>query len=256
MITNSSGQLSLSAAQLEEYEENGCVVLPAYLDGEMLERLSRAADDLVVRLGPIEPGARRVQVDTTADGYRIRLAEPVLDLSSTFVNLAEDDRITGLFQSLFGEAPVLFEDKVNYKYPRGGSLFPPHQDFSYWQPYSPRLASALIYIDEATEENGCLEVALGWHKKGLLPKTGLRINQGMDHHVPGDVLDPSLLVKVTGPPGTLILFSCLTPHSSAPNLSNAPRRAIILTYGPASAGDSYQERYGHPRPTHRGAAQV
>jgi hypothetical protein len=34
------------------------------------------------------------------------------------------------------------------------------------------------------------------------------------------------------------------PHASAPNLSDRPRRALILTYNPVSAGKVYEERYG------------
>ena len=42
-------------------------------------------------------------------------------------------------------------------------------------------------------------------------------------------------------------FSAFTPHASAPNLSDGPRRAMILTYDAASDGDSYEERYGKVR---------
>ena len=65
-----------------------------------------------------------------------------------------------------------------------------------------------------------------------------------DSHCLREPIDPSQTVKVPGPPGTLILFSAFTPHASAPNLSDRPRRAIILTYNPASDGDAYEERYG------------
>ncbi len=246
-IDRTSPGRTLTDKQMQQFETDGFTILPGYFDQKTLQELAQAAEDVVTRFSPIQPGTPRIQVDQTRDGIRVRMVEPVVDLSETLGRLAADERITGIFQKLFGEAPVLFEDKLNYKYPRGGSRFPMHQDFSYWKDFTPRLTSAMIYIDEATVENGCLEVVPGWHKKGLLPRSEMNVGMVTDHHVPSDVLNPSLAVKVPGPPGTLILFTCMTPHRSAPNVSDQPRRVLILTYNPASDGDFYEQRYGEIR---------
>jgi hypothetical protein len=238
----------LSAAQRRQYDADGFLVLPGYLDSSSVEELSRAANVLLTRVGPWIPGNPRLQLDRIGDQIGVRQAWPIIDLSDTLCRLAADERILGLFRSLFdGDAPVLFEDKLNYKHPKVGTPFPMHQDFSYWHPYSPRLTSALIYLDAATEENGCLEVVPGWHTRGLLPRTEMNVGSATDHYVPPEVIDPSLAVRVAGPPGTLILFSCLTPHRSAPNPSDTPRRAIILTYNPAADGAFYEETSGANR---------
>jgi hypothetical protein len=235
---------SLSAEQVRQYEADGFLVLPGHLDPATVAELVRGTEDLAGRVEPIEPGTPRIQVDRIGEEYRLRMIEPVVDLNETFARLAADERVTGAFESLFGEPPVLFEDKVNYKQPKGGSPFPMHQDYPYWQKYSPRLISALIYIDEATEANGCLEVARGWHKKGLLPDHAVQVGEMTDSHCLSEPIDPAQVVKAPGPPGTMILFSAFTPHASAPNLSDRPRRAIILTYNPASDGEVYEKRYG------------
>jgi ectoine hydroxylase-related dioxygenase (phytanoyl-CoA dioxygenase family) len=245
MKQNEHGQTGrLSAGQVRQYETDGFLVLTEHLDPESVETLARGAEELAGRVGPIQPGTPRIQVDLIEGEYRLRMIEPVVDLCEAFARLAADERITGPFESLFGEPPVLFEDKLNYKQPRGGTPFPMHQDFPYWQKYSPRLVSAMIYIDEATEANGCLEVARGWHTKGLLPDHAVQVGLTTDSHCLAEPIDPSQVVKVPGPPGTMILFSAFTPHASAPNLSDRPRRAIILTYNPASDGDVYMKRYG------------
>lgn len=235
---------SLGARQVSQFEADGFLVLLDWLDQQTVEALGQGAEALANRVGPILPGTPRIQVDLIEGEYRLRMIEPVVDLCETFARLAADERITGPFRSLFGEPPVLFEDKVNYKQPKGGTPFPMHQDFPYWQKYSPRLVSALIYIDEATEANGCLEVARGRHKEGLLPDHAVQVGLMTDSHCLSDPIDPSQIVKVPGPPGTMILFSAFTPHASAPNLSDRPRRAVILTYNPASDGDVHEKRYG------------
>lgn len=236
----------LTAEQRRQYDADGFLVLERYFDAPDVAEFSRAADQLLTRVGPILPGNPRIQVDEIGGGYGVRQVWPIIDLSETFARLAQDERIVGLFRSLFdGDAPVLFEDKLNCKSPRGGSPFAMHQDASYWHPYPRSLVSALVYIDEATEANGCLEVAPRRHQEGLLARCDLRItSQITDHYIPPHVLNPSDTLRVPGPPGTLILFSCLTPHASAPNLSERPRRAFILTYNPARDGDHYAAESG------------
>ncbi|HZO89084.1 MAG TPA: phytanoyl-CoA dioxygenase family protein [Chthonomonadaceae bacterium] len=245
-MQNEDVQVGLTAEQRRQYEANGFLALEAYLDAETVAEMARAADDLLTSIGPIVPENPRIQADPIGNGYGIRQLWPVVDISPTFARLATDERILALFRSLFdGDTPVLFEDKLNYKQPGGGTRFPMHQDYSYWQPYSPRLTSAMIYIDEATEANGCLEVVPGWHKRGLLERSEMHITEQVtDHYIPGSVLDPGQAVKVSGPPGTVILFSCFTPHASAPNLSARPRRAFILSYNPARDGNAYAETSG------------
>lgn len=238
----------LTAEQIEQYEANGFLVLPGYFDERTVEELARAADEVVSRVGPLVPGNPRVQVDSMGDRVGIRQAWPVIDLSPTLARMAKEERVLRLFRSLFGgEQPVLFEDKLNYKHPGVGSLFAMHQDYSYWDGYSPQLVSLLIYLDEATSENGCLEVARGWHKRGLLERSEMDVGPIVDHYITPDVLPPSSVVKVTGGPGTAVIFSCFTPHASGPNRSDRSRRVFILTYNPASDGDRYEESTGANR---------
>jgi ectoine hydroxylase-related dioxygenase (phytanoyl-CoA dioxygenase family) len=155
----------LTREQCRQYEAEGFLVLPGYLDAPSVAALRDAADELLTRVGPWVRGNPRVQVDRVGDQVGIRQVWPIIDLSPTLARFAEDERIVGLFRRLFdGDTPVLFEDKLNCKHPGVGSPFPMHQDYSYWQPHSPRLTSAMIYLDAATEENGCLEVVPGRHR--------------------------------------------------------------------------------------------
>jgi ectoine hydroxylase-related dioxygenase (phytanoyl-CoA dioxygenase family) len=40
-------------------------------------------------------------------------------------------------------------------------------------------------------------------------------------------------------PGDVVIFDCMTPHRSGPNLSNRTRRQFYVTYSPARHGDLY-----------------
>src|SRR5687768_17215193 len=136
----------LTPGQKAQYERDGYLVLPSYLDEPTVEELDRAAQEVVDGIGPIEPTNPRIQVDWIEEQYRIRQVWPVIDLSPTFARLAQDERLLALFYVLFEDTPVLFEDKLNCKYPHGSSPFLWHQDLIYWHGYSPRLISAMIYL--------------------------------------------------------------------------------------------------------------
>jgi 2-aminoethylphosphonate dioxygenase len=231
--------ITLNKELHQQYDEAGYLLLNNLLDQDTVTDLSRAADELAESFKPITNDDPRIQVDRIDNCLKIRKIEPLIDISETFAQLSRDQRIMGVMTSIFGEPPVLFEDKLNYKLPKGGSAFSMHQDYSYWTEFSPRLTTILIYIDDATEENGCMEIVPGHHKNGLLKMEGMKVGENIDYVIPENTLDRSQVVKAPAPAGSALIFSCFTPHASAPNFSGKARRAIIFTYNPVSDGDSY-----------------
>ena len=115
-----------------------------------------------------------------------------------------------------------------------GTAYPLHQDYAYWSEYTDRLISVVLHLDDATVDYGCLRMMPGRHKEGLLPRP-----DGETRIIAKDVEDPSIAEDVTGAAGSVVLFSCYTPHHSFPNRSAHGRRAILYTYNPASEGDTY-----------------
>ena len=85
-----------------------------------------------------------------------------------FKALFDGDKLLGIVNDLFAEPAVLFKDKINFKL-AGGDGFKPHQDQQAgWSVYAPLFVTALVAIDDATEANGCLELAAGHHTRGLI----------------------------------------------------------------------------------------
>jgi phytanoyl-CoA hydroxylase len=54
-----------------------------------------------------------------------------------------------------------------------------------------------------------------------------------------EAVDASKAVLLEGKAGSAIFMHCLTPHSSAPNLSSKPRTTLILAYRAADAFPVY-----------------
>ena len=117
--------------------------------------------------------------------------------------------------ALMGGPVVLFKDKINFKMP-GAPGFKAHQDQQAgWGRYAPIFVTAMVAIDSATLENGCLEIAPGRHREGLLGEEWNPLEEtGLD------------LQAVPTGPGDVIFFDSFAPHASKPNFTDHPRRIL------------------------------
>jgi len=143
-----------------------------------------------------------------------------------FDRLIRHSAVSRWTSALMGGAVVLFKDKINFKMP-GGAGFKAHQDQQAgWSVYAPLFVTAMVSLDAATLENGCLEIAAGRHREGLIGEQWVPLEeQGLE------------LQPVPTHPGDVIFFDSFAPHASKPNLTNQPRRILYLTYNLASHGD-------------------
>ncbi|MBV8994291.1 MAG: phytanoyl-CoA dioxygenase family protein, partial [Pseudonocardiales bacterium] len=126
---------------------------------------------------------------------------------------------------------------VNYKHP-GGAGFAPHQDALAY-PQVPVSVSCLLAVDDATTNNGCLELVAGHHHKLVATN-----DEGCIH---ADVAERLSWVAMPVTAGSLLWFHSHTPHRSGRNRSPHPRRALYLTYNAAALGDLREAYYAHKR---------
>eukprot|EP00730_Choanoeca_flexa_P015957 TRINITY_DN7447_c0_g3_i1.p1 TRINITY_DN7447_c0_g3~~TRINITY_DN7447_c0_g3_i1.p1 ORF type:complete len:288 (+),score=33.87 TRINITY_DN7447_c0_g3_i1:187-1050(+) len=136
---------------------------------------------------------------------------------------------------------VLFSTQLTDKPPLSGEYVPWHQD-------GDRCCTVWIALDDVDEENGCLLVMPGWHKRGRLPFKKVRTEADVErasfyiqHHL--FELDPGISMTrfergqqpVCLHAGGIEIHSSYTPHRSMPNTSrHRHRRALILRYQPLS----------------------
>lgn len=226
----------LTKHQLEEFQRDGFVVLRAAFNDADTKTIIEWADE--VEALPEEPGKQWVFHETsTLDGSDlINRIEYIAPFHAGFASLTEILKTT--IGQLLEEDAVLFKEKINFKMPGGGG-FEPHQDSQAgWEDYATNFVSAMVCIDEATIENGCLELAAGQNKQGLL--------RGMEPLTKADTKDMSF-IPVPTRPGDSVLFDAYTPHQSAPNPTTTPRRVYYATYNRASEGDHMDQYYADKR---------
>ena len=120
-----------------------------------------------------EPGKEMAYYETSTTNENERILcriEKYVDYHQEFRKLANSDKILSVLEDLMGGSCILFKDKINFKRPNGGG-FRPHQDVqARWDDFVKYTMSVMISTDQSTPDNGCLEVALGHLKRGLIGK--------------------------------------------------------------------------------------
>ena len=147
---------------------------------------------------------------------------------------ALQDVLSAPVSQLFTEQAVLFKEKINFKMP-GGDGFKPHQDSQAgWQDYADYFISVMVCIDEATIENGCLQLVTGFQNQGLFREW---------EPLSDDDMANMEFIHYPTKPGDIVFFDCYTPHASEPNLTNKMRRLYFATYNKLSEGDHLEQYY-------------
>ncbi len=245
-------EAALAPEELRAYQDDGFFVRHRVFDDAELELLRSAAERVAEQASGVarrsvdhyfvdgneyvEANGSTVQYEHRQRSQTLRVIEPFHRLDPCFDVLVDDLRIVAPMRGLVGaERVALFTDKLNLKRPLEGSGFRWHQDSPYWIHYTAhvdRLPNVMLALDDAAEENGCLRVVRGSHRKGPLP--GLE-GQGTLGPLFTDprYFDLSAQVPAVMGAGSLIFFSPHTVHGSEPNASALPRRALVLTYQPA-----------------------
>ena len=228
---------SLLPEQAAFWEANGYLVIEDFLSAAQLADLNAEIDRLVIEQAGLAADQGGFNLEKAGDNPFGRDAEikaagvfrkiqSLAQVSPPLDALGRDERLLDIAEDLLGPDLYFHSNKLMFKPAHHGSAKPWHQDYAYWQGRNPEpnQLSAWLALEEATVENGCLELLPGSHRLGLL-----------DHHqaelqIALDAADLSRSIVCPIPAGGLILFHCLTLHYSAPNRSSRSRRGMIYTY--------------------------
>jgi phytanoyl-CoA hydroxylase len=136
-----------------------------------------------------------------------------------------------------GLKPELFQEMALIKPPHLGREKPWHQDHAYFDfPLGTPIVGTWIALDEATIENGCMQLLPGRHREGPIVHFARRDWQICDNVVMGT---PSVAAPL--PPGGMLFFDALLPHGTPHNASGKRRRALQFHYLPEGVAKSTTE---------------
>lgn len=239
----------LSDAEREQMTRDGYVVRERVFSADEVASITESCEELVSRLVAGRNGQRYhvgsytfepdqltdVTIKWEGDTDVVHGLEPFAHLSPELEKWALDARFTDPMVDFVDDpSPVLFTEKLNLKRPFHGGANPLHQDFPYWENFADdarRVATAMLFLDDATVTNGTLHVVPGSHTQGKWrtrtdadPFGNLEIDRALD--------DDAKAVPVEVPAGSVVFFGAFLVHKSAKNTSDKQRRSLLYSYQP------------------------
>ncbi len=224
------------------YSKDGFLICREYVSPDTLNDLTKWVEK-TLRLSPRYEDIEVYREDPLSELSNIRVVENFCDVNPDLYSFAQG--LASFIAEFFGEPAVLFKDKINYKC-AGGRGYEAHRDGHFWWQnssgkrmpgwgaYAREFVSAALFLDDATRENGCLEVAKGMH---ILNSADIDC-----HPLSIEQVNAMKFTSLPVSAGDMIVFDARLPHRSGVNRTNQPRRALNFTYNQLSEGD-HRQRY-------------
>lgn len=233
----------LTLAQVEHYHTEGYVAVPGFLSAEEIAAFLSEMDAASAGNTLADHDATRMEMEPNQppNGTQVRRLYEPCSHYEVFRAFSEAERLLDAVGALLGPDLVFHYSKINMKPAGVGSPVEWHQDLSYYPLTHRGSVSILFYLDDATVENGCLQVMPRRHQSELLSHSTDGFFQGRVT----EAVDQSLAVPVPGAAGTVIFMHAMTPHASIANVSDTPRRTLILSYRAADAFPIYTGEMTH-----------
>ena len=254
----------LDPDQRRRFEHDGYIVIPDFVEPDLLADLRNRIDDLVAAYadGGLPEGAATVFSTTEqshaqdewfltsadvvrpffedgafdGDGQLVvpmemalnKLGHAMHDVDPVFDRFSRSPGMEALVGELGFVDPLLLQSMVIFKPPRIGGEVTCHCDHTFLWTDPQTVTGFWFALDDATVENGCMWATPGGHSAEA--RTRFRLEGA---GTTTDVYDPTpydmdALVPLEAAAGTLIVFHGRLPHWSGPNRSDRPRLAYTL----------------------------
>ncbi len=236
----------LDDAQLQRFDEDGFLVLPALFSQAEVELLLAELPALFAERCAANFREKRSGVVRTAMGLHRR--------NALFARLVRHPRLLEPAEQLLGEPFYAQQVKVNAKEAFSGEVWQWHYDFATHHGEdgvpAPRALNLHVFLDEVNEFNGPLVFIRGSHRHGpVAAHPDTRTTSYPLWTVPDEtvtrLVEAGALVAAKGPPGTALIFGDCLVHGSAQNLSPWPRRIFSLIANPVSNALTREQRPEH-----------
>ena len=218
----------LTPQQKAQYESDGYLVVPNFLNAEQVDLLySLATGDDVLRSHAFDLNDQ--------SGKKTKLTLWFTPGEDAYGLLVRSESLVHAVQTLLGEGEVChFHSKLMQKEPKVGGAWEWHQDYGYWYKngflYPDAMISVMLALTEATRQNGCLQVLKGSHKMGRFEHMFAGEQQGADMPFVEEAEKICERVFVELQPGDVLFFHSNLLHMSDANLSDKPRWSLISAY--------------------------
>jgi ectoine hydroxylase-related dioxygenase (phytanoyl-CoA dioxygenase family) len=175
-----------------------------------------------------------IGAEHTAKNPALRRVNNPPEISDTYLNVMRGAAVVSMVADLIGPNIKYHHCKINSKLPGNNTVVHWHQDFPYTPHTNDDIVTALLMLDDVTEENGCLLVAPGTHRGPVnsLFQDGV-FTGTVDGETTARLAEDE--VPVMGKAGSVCLMHTRLQHSSRANKSDHSRTLYICVYSAADA---------------------
>ena len=149
----------------------------------------------------------------------------VQSFSSAMLSMIQNKKLLNIVEYLIGPNIILHHTKLFLKPPKIGSAFPLHQDWSYFPTKNNSMIAAVIHLSDSTKKMGCFRIVPESHKLGNLKNSDGHSYNSKIHKYKLEDSKP-IIAKL----GDVLFFDTRLLHGSLPNISNKPRKTILLQF--------------------------
>jgi phytanoyl-CoA hydroxylase len=227
----------LEKRDIDEYREQGALVVPGVVDEPARERMRAVLARLVDAARSVErhDDVYDLEPSHTRAEPRVRRIKRPHAIDPVFAELLRSERMLSILRALVGENVRLHNSKLNLKAPRIGAPVQWHQDWAFYPHTHDDLLAVGVMLDDTTRENGALLVMPGTHRGPIF-----------DHHDAQGyfcgALDPescgldfSKAIACEGPAGSCSFHHVRLVHGSAQNTSERGRALLLYEIAAADA---------------------
>jgi ectoine hydroxylase-related dioxygenase (phytanoyl-CoA dioxygenase family) len=237
-------ELLPTAADVRFFAEQGYWLGGKVLSDAELEALIAAQDEVFA--GRFETGRTPWAGGWQDDGdpTQIRKTDNAHWANRTISQLVQNPTIGAMAARLMQTPAVrLWHDQLLYKPGQGATGASRagnvgwHQDHGYWRCTVPDLITAWVAFVDVPDEKGCMQVVPGSHQWGLLPESDF-FNTDLETtkaKIEGLTGQPFVTKPCALKAGEVSFHHCLTIHGSSQNMTNTPRRSLVLHLMPEHA---------------------
>jgi ectoine hydroxylase-related dioxygenase (phytanoyl-CoA dioxygenase family) len=235
---------ALTPAQINDFWRDGYICVPDAVSRDELDAMRGLIAEWVeesrAHASPFGPetidGRPRFDMglEHSAEKPALRRINNPSDLYATYEQVMRDARVVDMVSDLIGPNVKFHHDKINLKLPGSNTEVHYHQDFLFTPHTNDDVVTALIMLDDVTEQNGCLKVVAGSHKGELhtLFEDGVFVGR-MQEDVSAEMKQADM--PVTGAAGSVCLMHTRLAHGSDANHGDIARGLYICVYTASDA---------------------
>ena len=223
----------LTDGQLADFRRDGFLIVEDLVDPDMIARLAERADLIASGQG-ISVGEQYIQLEAPfldagagikGGATAVRKMYQLARHDEVLREHAVSDRLVDVIADLLASDDLkLYNDQLFMKPAYHGGEQDWHQDSQAWLNMFPMdMLAAWTAIDEATVANGCLWMAVGSHRWGMIPNAA---RERVESLLDGDW--PTVPIELRS--GSVSFHHSLTYHRSGANRSPHRRRGYATHY--------------------------